>query len=351
MTFGFHVDSRNFCGPEKFLFYTGRIVTTELPNLVPQQRIDDCCVIHFLHWELCDPRLSNHPNFPLWARLYQYVFCKKLLLFSSSSRCRNLGPSESACRHHAYPEPVPLLLAAPLVIHEKSWENILMQEILVEIQLPVQQVLQQFTSYCFVVFIFICVFSFCWSTRRVSPWLLTHNLTSFCCWIFRDDHSILRWRWWRSRCGRCRGTPVEEVVLATEPWSSFCGSSQCLLVGNVTWEVDEVEDECACDIMGDTWRWNHLFAKTTRSWANDTQLPKSVRACNICACVVHCKSRIEQDRERATNITNLNVSAPGHSTHCWAYTQCTGIRTHWLSSQQTTTPPARKSHTTEASTR
>ena len=35
--------------PVKFLFYTGRIVTTELQNLVPQRRIGDCCVIHFLH--------------------------------------------------------------------------------------------------------------------------------------------------------------------------------------------------------------------------------------------------------------------------------------------------------------
>ena len=63
---------------------------------------------------------------------------------------------------------------------------------------------------------------------------------------------------------------------------SFCGSSQCSLNGNVTWEVDveeetdeggtlickqEDEDERACDIMGDTWRSNNLFAKTTRSWA------------------------------------------------------------------------------------
>ena len=36
---------------------------------------------------------------------------------------------------------------------------------------------------------------------------------------------------------------VEEVVLATGPHSSFCGSSQCSLIGNVTGEVDEVEDE------------------------------------------------------------------------------------------------------------
>ena len=46
----------------------GRIVTTELPNLVPPRHIDDCYAIHFLHWELCDLRLSSHQNFPLWAR-------------------------------------------------------------------------------------------------------------------------------------------------------------------------------------------------------------------------------------------------------------------------------------------
>ena len=36
--------------PGKFLFYIGRVVTTELPNLVPPRRIDDCYAIHFLHW-------------------------------------------------------------------------------------------------------------------------------------------------------------------------------------------------------------------------------------------------------------------------------------------------------------
>ena len=41
-------------------------------------------------------------------------------LFSSSSRYRNWGPSESACGHCACPNPVPLLLATPLVIHEKN---------------------------------------------------------------------------------------------------------------------------------------------------------------------------------------------------------------------------------------
>ena len=43
-------------------------------------------------------------------------------LFSSSSRHHNLCPSECACRHDAHPNPVPLLLATPLVIHEKNWK-------------------------------------------------------------------------------------------------------------------------------------------------------------------------------------------------------------------------------------
>ena len=35
--------------PEKFLLYTGMIVSTELPSLVPLQRIDDCVEIHTVH--------------------------------------------------------------------------------------------------------------------------------------------------------------------------------------------------------------------------------------------------------------------------------------------------------------
>ena len=35
--------------PEKFLFCTGRTVTTGLPSLVPPRHIDDCSAIHFLH--------------------------------------------------------------------------------------------------------------------------------------------------------------------------------------------------------------------------------------------------------------------------------------------------------------
>ena len=40
------------------------------------------CTSFTENFEICS--LSSHQNFPLWARLYQYVFCKKPLLFSSS---------------------------------------------------------------------------------------------------------------------------------------------------------------------------------------------------------------------------------------------------------------------------
>ena len=51
MTFGFLVGSKNFCKlfPEKFSFCTDKIGSTELPSLVPRQRIDDCFEIHILH--------------------------------------------------------------------------------------------------------------------------------------------------------------------------------------------------------------------------------------------------------------------------------------------------------------
>ena len=108
--------------PEKILFCTGRTVTTGLLSLVPQQRIDDYFGIHILHWELRDPRLSNHQHFTLWTRLYQYVFCKTSLYFLSSCRCHNFGFSWSESQHYAYPSPIPHLLATLFVIHEKNWK-------------------------------------------------------------------------------------------------------------------------------------------------------------------------------------------------------------------------------------
>ena len=96
---------------------------------------------------------------------------------------------------------------------------------------------------------------------------------------------------------------VEEVVLATGPHSSFCGSSQCLLIGNVTCEVDvkdqedrgrtltckqKDEDECACDIMGDMvknlflrGRHNHeILSLETMHTRSVSQKEMCVQKCN-----------------------------------------------------------------------
>ena len=107
--------------PGKFLFYIGRIVTTVLPSLVPPRHIDDCGVTHILHEELCDPKLSSRPKFSALgttvpARLLQealviFVFKQTSLFGSFEVRVDN-----------AYPNQVPLLLATPLVIHEKNWQ-------------------------------------------------------------------------------------------------------------------------------------------------------------------------------------------------------------------------------------
>ena len=100
--------------PEKFLFYTGRIVSAELPSLVPLQRIDDCFEIHILHWELCAPQLLlNHQK-----------------MFRSGYDCTSTSPARSPCyfrlqadnRYFACPSPVPLLLATPLVLHQRNWK-------------------------------------------------------------------------------------------------------------------------------------------------------------------------------------------------------------------------------------
>ena len=105
---------------------------------------------------------------------------------------------EVSVRHCACPSPVPLLLATPVVIHEKNWKCLVPQaqgftvaikdyfhrQIFSELLQPVRQVMQQIALYFFVSFIKTCVFGFCWFMQRVSPLLLTHNLTSLCCWIF-----------------------------------------------------------------------------------------------------------------------------------------------------------------------
>ena len=82
ITFGFFVGSKHFCKlfcvTREVFFYMGRIVTIELPNLYHHGI--SMIVTRFTSFtEFCDLQLSSHQNFPLWARLYPCVFCKKTL--------------------------------------------------------------------------------------------------------------------------------------------------------------------------------------------------------------------------------------------------------------------------------
>ena len=125
MTLRFLVGSRNFM---RFFwgsweFCTGKIVTTDLKNLVPQQRIHDDYVIHFLHWELCDLKLSSHQNFPLQVRLHRCVICKKPSLPSSSNRYRNLGHWECVSALCS-PEPGSATARDPLKVHDVTWKRV-----------------------------------------------------------------------------------------------------------------------------------------------------------------------------------------------------------------------------------
>ena len=79
--------------PEKFVFYMGMIVSTVLPSLVPQKRIDDCFEIHLPRRGLCDPQLSSHRTSLHEVELRQCVFCTEPMRFWFSSRYGNFGPS------------------------------------------------------------------------------------------------------------------------------------------------------------------------------------------------------------------------------------------------------------------
>ena len=127
MTFGFFVGSRNF-----IRFFS---VVWEDFVLHGYDCIHLCCQVLYHHGiSMIVPRFTFFTeNFVI--RCYQVTkmfrsgndctstsSARRPLLFSSSSRCHNLGPSESAFLHCAYPNPVPLLLAAPVEVHEITWK-------------------------------------------------------------------------------------------------------------------------------------------------------------------------------------------------------------------------------------
>ena len=207
--------------PGKFVFYVGMFVSTVLPSLVPPRHIDDCFAIHVLHWEFCDP------------------LCK---MFRSGHDCTSTSSARSPCyfclqaaitnwvlrkvhkEHCAYPDLLPLLLAAPLEIHETNWKGFdflalgflqSSSEVLSSTKFSINSCSQSGNS-CDIspctssdASFFILVFNSCGFIQRVSPKLSIRTSTSFWYWsfnisVFSIGRYWLLWRrWWRGRW-RCR---------------------------------------------------------------------------------------------------------------------------------------------------
>ena len=77
--------------PEKFLFYMVGLYPLCCQVLYHHGTSMMVTRFTFLHWEFCDLRISNHQNSPLWARLYQHVFCKKPSLFCVFKQTSQFG--------------------------------------------------------------------------------------------------------------------------------------------------------------------------------------------------------------------------------------------------------------------
>ena len=106
--------------PEKFLFYSGRIVPIELPYLAPQQRIDDCYVISHPSLRTLWSAFITSPKFSAWgtpvpSRLLQEALV--IFVFKEISPFRSFGKWEKCCVYS-----VPLFLTALKAIHEKNWK-------------------------------------------------------------------------------------------------------------------------------------------------------------------------------------------------------------------------------------
>ena len=119
VTLGFLIGSTNFC---KFFWVSWEVCV--LHGYDCNHWVAKSCTTTAYRWLFRD----SHPSLrTLWSAVIKspkffrsWHHCTRA--FGSASRYRNFGPSEGACRHCACPKPVPLLLATPLVVHEKNWK-------------------------------------------------------------------------------------------------------------------------------------------------------------------------------------------------------------------------------------
>ena len=176
MTLGFLSGSKNFC---KLLWVFCDVFV--LHGYAGIHWVAKSCTTNAYWWLFRDSHPSlrtlrsaviKSPNFPLWARLYQHVFCKEPSRFSSSSRCRNSGlPGNEQnvvfTRYH-------FCSSGLKVIHEKNWKYL---GILERCHQPIHAWnpaanlahLANHDSVLLRRLFFGEVYDFCWSMQRVSP--------------------------------------------------------------------------------------------------------------------------------------------------------------------------------------
>ena len=110
--------------PDKVCVSNGMSVSTALPTLVPPRHIDDCSrfTLFTENFVICCYQVTK--IFLLWHDCTSTSSARRPRYFCLQADVTILGPSESACRHCAHPKPIPLLLATPLIIHEKNWKSL-----------------------------------------------------------------------------------------------------------------------------------------------------------------------------------------------------------------------------------
>ena len=209
MTFGFLVGSMNFC---KLFCVSWEVFVLHGQDCI--HWVPKSCTTTAYRWLCRDSHPSlrtlwsaviKSPNFPLWARLYQHVSCKRSPRLSS---CRYRNSSLSGNEKNLSS------LGTTFARGSKgnSWEELGDSRCCgthssvnpslnscSQTSTPWNSSSSSKSSSSF----FIWVFDFCWFTPRVSScwWVLARTFTSSWCWNFRVSHNFLRWR-----CGRSRWT-------------------------------------------------------------------------------------------------------------------------------------------------
>ena len=177
------------------------IVSTVLPNLVPQHRIDDCVEIHILHWELWFTDIWS-PTFSALGTTAPVRFLQGglvIFILKQMSQLRSFGkwvkivclPDTTFARSS----------------EDNSWEELgacRCSGTLSSTRFSLNSSTHSGTSRngslrIPLLSFFIRVFGFCWSTRRVSSFSITHTLTSCWCVMVRTCRRC-RCNWARRTC-------------------------------------------------------------------------------------------------------------------------------------------------------